>query len=116
MNLLIILGIGVLSLVTVAHYLLKADRSLVCRPPDFPETPCRLSRDRVPIIPRPRRDGAAESSSGDRHPVGTGQQGADYSKVFKWRSAPRRDGASARHSHIKSEALGKLAVILDDHA
>jgi hypothetical protein len=29
---------------------------------------------------------------------------------------PRRDGASARHSDIKSEALGKLAVISDDHA
>ena len=29
----------------------------------------QMSRDPVPIIPRPRRDGAAESSSGDRHPV-----------------------------------------------
>src|SRR6516225_6581475 len=29
-------------------------------------------RHSVPIIPRPRRDGAAESSSGDRHPVETG--------------------------------------------
>jgi Inorganic H+ pyrophosphatase len=48
MNLLIIPGIGVLSLVTAAllgHYLLKADRRLMCRPPDFPESPCRLSRD-----------------------------------------------------------------------
>ena len=39
--------------------------------PAFRETP-------VPIIPRPRRDGAAESSSGDRHPVVTGQAGTRF--------------------------------------
>jgi hypothetical protein len=32
----------------------------------------RFSPDPVPIIPRPRRDGEAESSSGHRHPVETG--------------------------------------------
>jgi hypothetical protein len=61
----------------------------------------RKSRDPVPIIPKPRRGG---------------EQSADYSKVFKWGSAPRQDRAPPPHSHIKSEALCKLAVILDNHA
>ena len=68
MNFLIILGIGVLSLVTVAHYLLKADRSLVCRPPDFP---------------KPRAD----------YP---GTPSGRVSRVFKRSSAPRRDGSSGQ--------------------
>jgi drug/metabolite transporter (DMT)-like permease len=75
---------------------------LAWRRADYRETPCRLQQSlqteigtpsgrgsRVPIIPRPRRDGAAESSSGDRH------------RVFRWRSAPRRPSLPrSRHDWV----------------
>ena len=62
---------------------------------DYPETPSGRGSG-VPIIPRPRRDGAAESSSGDRH------------RALKGRSAPRR--ASLKRSWRDWVFLGWIAL------
>jgi ABC-type glutathione transport system ATPase component len=73
--------------------------------------PPETSRDSVPIIPRPRRDGAAESSSGGRHSVGMGPPRRDRRGGVSVQTLPRprrhEAGATPPTAALQVRALSK---------